>query len=126
MNHILFVYNADSGLFSTVTDFAHKILRPETYSCGLCKLTYGAFAMHKQWREFIASLPLPVSFLHRDQFRSAYPACSAVRLPAIFTVESRAPQILISAQEIERQRDLSALMALIQSRLALGSRASEP
>lgn len=117
MPTLLFVYNADNGLFSTVTDFAHKILRPETYACSLCQLTYGAFAMRDEWRDFIAGLPLSVTFLHRNQFRSAYPAFSATRLPAVFTIDDHRPTLLISAQEIERQTDLSALMALVRSRL---------
>jgi len=29
---LLFVYNADSGLFNSVADAAHKILAPSTYS----------------------------------------------------------------------------------------------
>ncbi len=41
---LIFVYNANSDLFSTVTDFAHKILSPSTYQCQLCALTYGNFS----------------------------------------------------------------------------------
>ena len=32
---IVFVYNADSGLFNMVTDTAHKMLSPDTYECNL-------------------------------------------------------------------------------------------
>jgi len=42
---IIFVYNADSSLFANITDFAHKIVSPKTYSCNLCKLSYGKFSM---------------------------------------------------------------------------------
>lgn len=46
--HWLFVYNADSGLFNTATDIAHKILLPETYACNLCALTHGHFKIHEE------------------------------------------------------------------------------
>ncbi len=47
-NHALvFVYNADSGLFNTVTGMAHKIFSPGTYECNLCALTYSTFGMRE-------------------------------------------------------------------------------
>jgi hypothetical protein len=40
---LLFVYNADSGVFNLVTDIAHKIFSPQTYACQLCCITHGNF-----------------------------------------------------------------------------------
>ena len=47
---LIFVYNADSGLFNTLTDIAHKTFAPETYSCNLCAITFGTFGMRTEWK----------------------------------------------------------------------------
>ncbi len=33
VDELIFVYNADAGLFSLVSDFAHKIISSENYAC---------------------------------------------------------------------------------------------
>jgi len=83
---ILFVYNADTGLFNTMADIGHKIFSPQTYSCDLCALTHGYFSERGQWREFIEQLDCDCEFLHRDEFVARYPEESA-RLPAVFNVD---------------------------------------
>jgi hypothetical protein len=65
---LIFVYNADAKLASAALDFLHKIVSPSTYQCKLCEITYGTFSMVKEWKDFIATLPLPVKFLHRDEW----------------------------------------------------------
>ena len=80
---LLFVYNADSGLFNTMADIGHKLLSPETYACDLCALTHGYFSEKRQWREFVESLGPECEFLHRDQFRKCYPQ-DTTPLPAVF------------------------------------------
>jgi hypothetical protein len=110
---LLFVYNADSGLFATVTDAAHKILSPDTYRCDLCKLTYGWVGERGRWRGFIASLPLDCAFLHRDQFRRAYPDVSAP-LPAIFRVVDGHPEICVDADTLAGCSDLDALISAVR------------
>ena len=52
-SRLLFVYNADSGLFNTLTDIAHKMLSPKTYTCNLCAITHGLFSEKEEWKEFI-------------------------------------------------------------------------
>ena len=69
---LLFVYNASSNLFSTVTDFAHKILSPSTYQCRLCALTYGNFSIKQEWKSFIESLPVKAVFLYKDEFEKEF------------------------------------------------------
>ena len=51
INHkeLIFIYNAKSGLVNELLDFAHKIISPETYNCNLCAITYGTFAMDKNY-----------------------------------------------------------------------------
>ncbi|UCE90515.1 MAG: hypothetical protein JSW10_00480 [Pseudomonadota bacterium] len=80
---VLFVYNSDSGLFNTLTDIAHKIFAPGTYSCAMCAITHGYFAVRPEWQEFLESLDADCRFMHRDEFAERYPG-TAVALPAVF------------------------------------------
>ena len=114
--HLLFVYNADGGRLAGLKDMFHKILSPSTYPCSLCAITYGATSMEPEWREFIKTLPVPVEFLHRDEFIRDYPQQAQHPLPAAFAVENGALQPFIEAPEMDAA-DLSGLMRLVQQRL---------
>jgi len=113
MTELLFVYNADSGLFNSMADAAHKMLSPETYACNLCKVTYGWFAERKQWRSFVESLDVECRFLHRDELYRQYPRLRTTALPAVFRVTDGRPHILIDAQSLDACADLDSLMRLI-------------
>ena len=82
-NPLLFVYNADSGLFNTLGDIGHKLFSPATYPCRLCAITYGVLTERAEWRAFVESLGVPCEFLHRDQFRERFPGVE-IALPAVF------------------------------------------
>ncbi|HZV81682.1 MAG TPA: hypothetical protein VFF53_05900 [Geobacteraceae bacterium] len=113
---ILFVYNADSGLFNTLTDIAHKIFAPETYECNLCAITYGNFAMRAEWKDFLETLEAELEFLHRDEFSARYPESTAA-LPAIFLKGGDSLEPWISADEINACGSAAELKALITERL---------
>ena len=53
---LIFIYNAKSGLVNELIDFAHKIISPESYDCNLCAITYGTFAMEKNWDNYIKGM----------------------------------------------------------------------
>ncbi|UOQ99346.1 hypothetical protein MUN81_07560 [Hymenobacter sp. 5317J-9] len=115
---LVFVYNADAGLLAGLKDTFHKILSPSTYPCSLCAITYGATSMLPEWREFIAGLPVPVDFLHRDEFIGGYPAWARHPLPAAFAVaESGALTPFIDAEEMDAA-DLNGLMERVRQVLA--------
>ncbi len=69
---LVFVYNADSGLFNLLTDITHKIFSPQTYNCNLCAVTHDKFGMKNEWREYLKTLNTPVEFLHADEFKAKY------------------------------------------------------
>lgn len=110
---LLFVYNADSGVFNLFADIGHKIFSPETYSCSLCALTHGYLQERGQWRSFIDGLACRCDFLHRDEFRAAHPDDSTP-LPALFIVDAAAVRCAADADAIGECRDLDALQALVQ------------
>jgi hypothetical protein len=111
---LVFVYNADSGLFNSVADAAHKILSPSTYSCNLCKVTYGWFTERTQWRSFVESLNVPCSFIHRDELRRRHPELGSEPLPAVFQVVAGQAARCADAETLNACTDLDSLIALIR------------
>lgn len=114
---LLIVYNANSGPFAALADALHKAIAPETYPCSLCAVTYGAVSMRGAWRAFLVGLPNAKRFFHRNDFAADFPGV-AVPLPAILTHrEGQAPQLLVSAAELDAAADLDALIELVRARL---------
>ena len=115
--HLLFVYNANSDLFSSVTGFAHKIISPQTYNCSLCLLTYGNLTMKQEWKSFLAALPAEKTFLHKDEFESQYK--QSFGLPAIFYLKENRPVVLMTSDEINRCTSLNELMTGLLQQIQL-------
>lgn len=80
---LIFVYNADSGVFNGIKDLIHKNVSPETYPCSLCAITYDNIGMKREWKQFVNGLGRTVEFLHRDELAEKY-AIKDVPLPAVF------------------------------------------
>ena len=115
---LLFVYNADSGPVSALMDAVHKIVSPQTYSCSLCFITYGAVAMRREWKEYIERLPYPTEFLHRDEFQERWPGLE-LPLPAILLQRgARAPETLVGAAEMNREQTVPELIARVDAALS--------
>jgi len=113
---LIFVYNADSGLFNTLTDMAHKVFAPETYSCNLCAITYGAFGMRTEWKQFLESLDSGLDFLHRNELAEKYGIVD-VALPAIFLKWPDKTELLITSAEIDACGGMAELTQLVTKRL---------
>ena len=114
--HLIFVYNADSGLFNTVADIAHKILSPETYSCQLCALTHSYFSIRKDWAGFLSEIDAELEFLHKDEFNKKY-TVSDLSLPVILLNKEEKLSTWISSEEINHCPSLTELKAMISRRL---------
>ena len=112
---LIFVYNANSDLFGTVTDFAHKILSPSTYQCRLCALTYGNFSMKQEWKSFVESLPIKTVFLHKDEFEKQYKIQTA--LPAVYVATNATIKEMITKHEIDSCKNLEQLKNLVTQKL---------
>ncbi len=113
---IVFVYNADRGVFNTLTDIAHKIFAPETYECNLCAITYGNFSMRAEWKEFLDSLDAEFEFLHRDQLIDRYGVIDTP-LPAIFIKQGEQLNPLIGSAEINACSSIAELKCLVRGRM---------
>ena len=109
---LVFVYNADSGVFNTLADVAHKIFSPQTYSCNLCALTHSTFGMRDEWKRFLDGLDRPLEFLHADELAARY-GVSGVPLPAIFRREDERLSVSAGADAINACRTLDDLKRLV-------------
>lgn len=113
---LVFVYNADSGLFNALSDLAHKTFAPETYACRLCALTYSTFGMRRDWKDFLESLDRPLEFLHADELRAKY-GVTDTPLPAVLLIEDGRASVLLDAAAINRCRTLDDLKRLLLNEL---------
>ena len=105
---LIFVYNANSGVFNLLTDVAHKIFSPQTYSCNLCAVTHSNFGMKKEWKEYLENLDTPLEFLHADEFKAIY-QFDKIELPAIFIEENGSLILLINATTINECKSIDDL-----------------
>jgi len=117
LGKLVFVYNADSGLFNLLSDAVHRVASPSTYPCQLCAVTHAFTGMRSEWKDFIDSFSLPVEFLHRDELAEQY-GIHDISLPAVFTAMDDEIKLWIRADEINACRSLKDLMSLVSSRLA--------
>ena len=110
---LLFVYNADSGLFNNMADAAHKVFSPQTYQCDLCRITHGWFQERADWRGFIDGLGIGCEFLHRDQFRARYPGLD-IALPAVLRVDGHRPVVCLDPPALAACGDVQALIGRLR------------
>ena len=111
---IIFVYNADSGVFNLLSDIAHKIFSPQTYACNLCAITHSNLGMRKEWKAYLDSLANPLEFLHSDEFKDKY-KLEKISLPAVFVEENGSPNQIVSAAQINECRSIEDLKTLISN-----------
>ena len=113
---IVFVYNADSGKLNALKDAIHKVVKPSTYPCSLCAVTYGNLGMKREWKTFIPGLRIPAEFLHRDEFCAQFD-CKGVNYPVAFLMENEKRTELISTEEMDATTTLDEMMNLVEKNL---------
>jgi len=113
---IIFVYNANSGLFNTLTDIGHKVFSPSTYSCHLCELTHSYFSMRDEWSEFLKGLDYELVFLHKDELKNQY-GIDDLPLPIILTETNQQLDILVDRASINACADINAIKELILKKI---------
>ncbi|WP_127844370.1 GTPase [Psychroflexus aestuariivivens] len=117
---LIFVYNADSGVKNSLLDSAHKFLKPETYECSLCQLTYGLFSENKKWKSFRKKSEIEFEFLHKDEyeknFKSKFEALQP--LPVILFQDNYDLDVFVSAEELNKMNDVSELIEKLQRRIS--------
>lgn len=116
---LIFIYNANSGIRNKVIDSAHKILRPSTYPCKLCDLTYGAFKENRSWREFRKESTFEMEFLHKDEFKRQYASKFGHKFdwPIVLSSSNEDFEVFISCDEMNGLASAKELIHLIHSRI---------
>lgn len=109
---LVFVYNADSGMFNTLTDIAHKIFSPQTYSCQLCAISHSYFSERDEWKDFIKQLDIECEFLHRDEFRQKYHITN-VEFPAVFELSGENLSLCLPGEKINQCQSMEDLKEAI-------------
>lgn len=121
LQKIIFVYNAQSGFMHSMTDLFNKTAKPDTYDCKLCQLTYSGAFMKKVWKQYVDSLGIKTVFMHKDEFKKAYPTFDTT-FPVILLETYNSLSILVSSSDFKKFSDIAELMSLLSKRLkAIGS-----
>ena len=121
--NLVFVYNADSGVFNTLTDIAHKIMSPDTYECNLCNLTHGYFKARDEWVGFLRDLDVEIEFLHRDEYIKKYK--TKADYPAVFIKGDKELKLWIDKSTINGMASTEELMQMIRTELVNPSAVAE-
>ena len=116
MKTIIFTYNADSGFFNSLKDTIHKTVAPKSYDCNLCQVTFGAFSMKDDWKEFIENLSIKVEFLHKNEFINKY-GDKKESFPNAFIEDNNKLTLLISSEEINKTKNILQLKTLVKEKL---------
>ncbi len=96
-----------------------KIIRPSTYSCDLCSLTYGKFSEKTEWKKFRKNLDAETEFLHKDEFQKKYASKFGYKFefPIVLISGERDLEILVNKNELSAMEDPSQLIEIIKERL---------
>jgi hypothetical protein len=118
---LIFVYNADSGIFNSISDWSHKAFAPDTYQCNLCKVTHGNFGMYGEWRKFVRKLDIKKRFLHRNQLAGKYPHAlfqyKEPAFPVILLREEQKIEPLLTADELNNLHEIESLKDALAEKL---------
>ena len=119
---LVFVYNATSGILTGIKDYFVKAFKPSSYQCNLCAVTYGAFGMKKEWKNFTKDLDVPVDFmkkdkfsfefLHIDEFEEKYEVQNA-KFPCAYIKDESGLKLIISQDEMNSVKSIDDLKALV-------------
>ncbi len=115
---LVIVYNADEGLGAALFDAVHKIIRPDTYPCDLCAITYGAVSMRGAWRDWLKAQDFTAEFYHRQDFLRVFPEHADVPLPAILRRDGAALSLVLGREAMRADMGVAALIAAVEAKLS--------
>ena len=116
-NKLIFIYNASNDYLSVAFDFTHKIISPKTYQCSLCKVTYGAFKMHKKWKEYLDSINLEVIFLYKNNYKKYFPNLEVEDFPCSFLYDGKSNIKFLDKTDFDSCENLDELIELVNIKL---------
>lgn len=114
---LVFIYLAESGLLNKLKDAVHKTFSPKTYPCNLCDITYSPVAMRKQWKRYVANLPIEVEFSYTDLIEKEFPGAK-LEYPSACLRHNGMLETVISAGQMNQSNSIDDLIALVNQALA--------
>jgi len=114
---VIFVYNAQSGVFSALSDYVHKIVSPDTYECQLCTVTYGNLGMRSTWKSYVEALPAHVVFTYKDKLRDDQPLMKDAALPAAFVIAGGETTLAVDANAMNACESEADLIAVCREKI---------
>ena len=116
---LLFVYNANSVKRNAIIDSMHKVLRPQTYDCKLCELTFGVVVENKNWKRFRKENGQRMDFLHKDEFSKLYKSKFGYKFtyPIVLTEGENGFEVLIATEELNQLNSTQDLISLVMKRM---------
>lgn len=119
---LVFIYNADSGAMNSIKDFFHKMVKPSTYECNLCAVTFGNFGMKKDWAKYVNKIEeefdgVTIEFLHRDEFEKYYPEVTDAEYPSAYFHNAEKTEVFITQDEMNSVESIEELKNTVSERL---------
>ena len=114
MSKLIFLYNAESGWCNAVLDSAHKLMRPSTYKCSLCALTFSPFGEKSTWKKFRVNSGIPMEFSHKDETITQVDSLANISLPAVIYRTPNSAEIIIDTDQLNSMNSLEELITTIK------------
>ena len=116
---LIFIFNADSGAINSMKDFFHKMIKPSSYQCNLCAVTFGSFGMKKEWASYIKDLEedIGTEFLHKDEFEKYYGQVKDAKYPSAYYKKGDELNLFVSQEEMNAVENIDELKKMVNDRL---------
>lgn len=102
IDHLLLVYNADSGALAAFVDSAKKLLTIN--GCSLCSITHGLTGEKSDWKHCKEELGVPVDSIHRDEVDAELRSLVGDQLPCIVAASGEERVVLLGPDVLRRCR----------------------
>jgi hypothetical protein len=117
MKVLIFVYNTNSGFYSSLKNHIKRLTSRKDYACKLHRLVYGKIFMKRVWKNFLGNLSYHKVFFHKKEFKKAHPEYAYLELPSILIKDGDKISVLITAQEINALENVDDLIGLLGQKL---------
>ncbi len=102
IQRLLFVFNADAGLWSAIVDSTKKLLMIN--GCALCSLTHGIAGEKSEWKSCKDELGVPIDYVHRDELTPKLREAVEGKLPCILAEANGEFSVLLTPDVLDRCR----------------------
>jgi len=115
MKALIFVYNVDSGVISSIK----RVVYSSNFNdCKLYSVIRGKLFVKRVWKNFLNNLSYQKIHFYRHQFRQAHPEYTYLELPSILLKDDLGLTVLIEAREIRELEDTDDCIGLLGQKLA--------